>query len=361
MKPRLKTSSSSPRTDTTSAALRLDLEAAGGFAERAGAVVQGHRRSLLLPAARSRARATRTAARPSESNSAQAAWRLRPSTSERPRHDRVRLADPHRARRAAPSAARAPSAGRSPKFATGALVGQSSAAQTHSGRTRPVPSPSDSSGVQSAANSPSRSSPGNTRSPSPRLALGPQTTQVGKGWSALQCSRPAADAAAASAGLTGSGTSSSSSSGSPSATSVSPSRSSTRSPSRTTASGRSSGGGSAQRDRRPPRRPTSPATRPARVAAVRRPRRAVEAGGDGQRLGHARRRISGAPVEGVKQRTQAPRRRRGRRSRPGARGRRSRPAAGRGRRRPRTRATPPPRAARGPCASSAWLSVAAAR
>ena len=154
-KPWLRTSSSSPRTDDHLASARRDLESAGRFAERTGAVVERPCAQTTPAAARSRALARRTAAarrsRTGRRRRGACARRRRAATTtiawRSPTIDRA--AEPRR------QPGRAPSAGRSAKLATGALVGQSSAAQTHSGRTWPVPSSSDSSGVQSAANMPS--------------------------------------------------------------------------------------------------------------------------------------------------------------------------------------------------------------
>ena len=264
-------------------ALGLDLETACGFAEWAGPVVRGHRRSLLPQLDPERARragehAVRVVQR--RGGAALATVHL-----ETPRQDRVRLAHAHAGSRAARPGWRAPSA--VPRRS-------SRPARSWDSRAPPTPAPAAPSrrrrsrarrGVQHAPKSPSRSgrAAGKMRIPSPASRAGPQTTQLGKGCSAVQISRPASSAAATSPRGTASGTSKSSSVGPPSATSVSPSRSSTRSPSRTTSSGRSSGGGF--------RSDTSTSSAPdqlrdptAGVAAVRRSGRAVEARRDGERL-----------------------------------------------------------------------------
>src|SRR5918996_748508 len=94
----------------------------------------------------------------SESNSAQAAWCLRPSTASGP--ESRACGSPTRTEQPSRAVNRASTiAGPSPKLATGALVGQSSAAQTHSVRTRPFPSPTESSGVQCPGPPPGRPPP----------------------------------------------------------------------------------------------------------------------------------------------------------------------------------------------------------
>ena len=137
-----------------------------------------------------------------------------------------------------------------------------------------------------AANMPSRSAPGNRRSPSPGSRSGPQAKQVGKGWWSHQWSRPAAEAAAASSGEIGSGTSSSSSAGAAlrhervavaqlDALAVAHHRA---------AACRSAAAGAAT--------PSPPRRRPGRPPARRCSRRSptpggpLKRGGDGQRLGH---------------------------------------------------------------------------
>ena len=179
-------------------AVERDLEPAGGFAERAGAVVDAlahvdrasyiqavcQAQGLMPGSSRSSIQSAREAqsSRPPSSNSAHAAWRLRPSTSSG--HDTSAWRSPTRTPQPIRAVSRASTiGGPSPKFATGALVGQSSAPHRHSGRTCPSSSASDSSGVQSAAKSAVRSRQRSREDAVAvaRLAVGPADHAGGKG------------------------------------------------------------------------------------------------------------------------------------------------------------------------------------
>ena len=98
----------------------------------------------------------RASTAPPASSRTQAASRLRPSWPAAPRHEHVRLAGAHGPSSDAASRRQHDRRALARSWRTGALVGQSSAAQTHSGRTAPDSSASDSCGVQSAAKRGSR-------------------------------------------------------------------------------------------------------------------------------------------------------------------------------------------------------------
>ena len=136
------------------AVVHLELEAAARLAERAGPVVRRHGEMLTrLCAARSKARCDAHSIRPAESYSAAAASRLRPSRASG--QDRIECCSPVRTEQPSRAVMRASTiGGPAPKLATGALVGQSSAAQTYSGRTEPSSAASDSSGRPARAEQP---------------------------------------------------------------------------------------------------------------------------------------------------------------------------------------------------------------
>ena len=174
MKPRLNTSSRSPRTDTTS---RPRSRPPGRrWPRRTGRCGSAVATAPSLLRSRSSIQSARDAqARRPPSRTA----RSRPGACARPRRatttasacgSPTRTAHPIRA----VSRART-TGGPSPKLATGALVGQSSAAQTHSGRTCPSSSASDSSGSsrRRRGRRGRPAGPGRCACPSPRGALGP--------------------------------------------------------------------------------------------------------------------------------------------------------------------------------------------
>ncbi len=272
MKPWLSTSSLVAADRHHLRSLRLHLEPAGGFAERTGAVMERHWRSLLLPAARSRAPRDAHSSRPCESNSAQAPWRLRPSdasgqeriawrspiSTEQPSRAVRRAstiggpAGEVRHRRAGRAVERRPHA--LGQHVAGAVVERLRRA---SSRWRSIPVPELARGTGAAR----RRARGRGRRRSRWGRGGGRTSGRGPPRTPRRrhpgTPRPARRAAARP--------------GSPSATSASPSRSSTRSPSRTTSSGGPIGGGRRSDTPRPRRRR---APRPARRCSRRWPTRA---------------------------------------------------------------------------------------
>ena len=167
--------------------LGLDLETAGGFAERAGSVVRGHRGTLLRrlaqldPERARRAHEDAVGVVERRGRPALAAVHLEAartgSCAARPLAPGSRAARPGRR---APSAV--PRRSSRPERSSGSRARPRPARGAPSRRRRRPPRPASSS----APNRPSRpgSSAGKIRMPSPRSRSGPQTTQVGNGWSA---------------------------------------------------------------------------------------------------------------------------------------------------------------------------------
>ena len=229
MKPRLKTSSRSPRTAVTLSPSRVT--SSPQVASQNGQV-RWCMRSLTTTAwmhrlSRSSIQSAREAQsrRPPSSNSAHAAWRLRPSTSSG--HETRAWRSPARTSQPIRAVSRASTIGgpvaevghRARSWGSRARPRRTRGAR---GRRRPRASGRESS--RRRTDRPFREAlPGRSGSRRPASRAGPHTTQVGKGCSSVHFRRPPSAAARASSGCTGSGTSSKSSDPSPSATSVAPS------------------------------------------------------------------------------------------------------------------------------------------
>ena len=301
MKPWLRTSSSSPRTDDHLPSPRRHLESAGGFAERTGAVVDGHGRSLLPP----QLDPERLGGAQQPPRGVEQGARARGACARRSRAARTRSSAARRrspGSRAAPSAAPAPSPGR---------LRSSPPARWWGSRAPPRRTPGARGRCRRRATRPASSRP-RTRPSSQRAGEQPQPvagrrgrgrrrSRWGRGGGRTSARGPPPTPPPPRRAWSASGTSSSSSAGSPSATSASPSRSSTRSPSRTTAQR------PVDRRRQAQRHghllgADQARHQPAGVAAVGRAGRAVEAGGmrdrAGTRSGAARRASPRAPRAG---------------------------------------------------------------
>ena len=131
---------------------------------------------------------------------------LAPVHREPPRQDRVTLADDHRARRVAPSAAPAPSAGRLRSWRPARWWGSRAPPRRTPCRTWPLPSSSElvrrPVGREHAVAQRAREHAAARR---PARGRGRRRSRWGRGGGRHQWSRPAADAAAASSGGDGVG------------------------------------------------------------------------------------------------------------------------------------------------------------
>ena len=220
MKPWLKTSSlvAADRDDVAAVASRPRARRWPRRAGRCGSAVAGHHRSALLACssiqrrARDRASGSPRVVEQSRKTGVALAAVAALELGQRARAHAARSAWTGR-RRATPRAAPSTTGGPSPKLATGALVGQSSAPQHTSGAEA---SAARDRGSSSAANrSPSPSRPGKT--PVARRRAGARdrrSTQVGNGVARRSSGHePAREAPRRASRPTGSGSSSSSSTG----------------------------------------------------------------------------------------------------------------------------------------------------
>src|SRR3954470_37270 len=210
------------------------------------AVVHVHYRSVWPFSSIQSARDTASSSPPALCSAAPA-WRLRPSSATG--QETIVCGSPARTGASTRTARRASTIGRNSStpgsFATGTLVGQSSAAQTISLGRVPSSPASAASGVHGAANtSRCATGPEKIRSPSPGVRLGPHTKHVGKGCMSTSRNGESTAASVASPASTGDGASAATEVGRASATTESPSRSTAPSPLGSTSSGRPIGGGS---------------------------------------------------------------------------------------------------------------------